>query len=69
MMIIENDNREHCITQVYRYWVRYSPKITYNVIDTYQEPKVKFDHGVNVGKYILNSLLVGGVIGQFYIIF
>jgi len=45
------------------YWVRYWPKITYNVIDTYQEPKVKFDHGVNVGKYILNGVLIGGVIG------
>jgi hypothetical protein len=60
----EYDNgQKHCITYVYGYWVRYSPKITYNVIDTYEKPEVKFDHGVNVGKYILNGVLIGGAIG------
>jgi gas vesicle protein len=58
-----SDGEKHCTSYVHGYWVRYWPKITYNVIDTYQEPKVKFNHGVNVGKYILNGVLIGGVIG------
>jgi hypothetical protein len=45
------------------YWVRYWPKITYNVIDTYQEPKVIFEHGVNEDKYGLKGVLIGGVVG------
>jgi hypothetical protein len=59
----DSKGSEHCTTNVDGYWVRYSPKITYNVIDTYEKPEVKFDHGVNEGKYILNGLLIGGVVG------
>jgi outer membrane lipoprotein SlyB len=59
----DSDGDKHCTSHVDGYWVRYLPEITYNVIDTYQEPKVKFDHGVNVGKYILNGVLIGGAIG------
>ncbi len=60
----EYDNGlKYCTTYVHGYWVRYWPKITYNVIDTYEKPEVKFDHGVNVGKYILNGVLIGGVVG------
>jgi hypothetical protein len=59
----DSNGSKHCTTITHGYWIRYWPKINYNVIDTYEKPEVKFDHGVNEGKYILNGLLIGTAMG------
>ena len=58
-----HDCSNKCTPYIRGYRVYYEPKIEYNTIDTYQKPEVKFDHGVNVKKYILAGLIGGGVIG------
>jgi hypothetical protein len=59
----DSNLKQHCTRITDRLWIEYSPKIDYNVIDTYEKPEVKFDHGVNEGKYVFTGMLVGTAIG------
>jgi len=54
---------EHCTQEILGYWFRFTPKIDYKVIDTYQVPEVKFEHGVDVGGMILKGLALGTAVG------
>lgn len=45
------------------YYERYSPNIATRTVDTYKVPKVTFDHGINVGSYVLKGLLLGAGLG------
>lgn len=41
----------------------YSPNIASRTVGTYKEPKVTFDHGVNVGSFVAKGLLIGAGLG------
>ncbi len=67
---VTNYRTEHYTTQepVYKdrtvgYWQRYSPNIDTQVMGTVEKPNVRFDHGVNVGSYLVKGLLYGAAIG------
>ena len=50
-------------TRTLGFWQRYSPNIDSKVVGTVQKPNVTFDHGVNVGSYLLKGVLYGAAIG------
>jgi hypothetical protein len=52
---------ERC--EVRGYWLRFYPRVDYNVIDTYQVPKVKFEHGVDVLGMTMKGLALGTAVG------
>lgn len=45
------------------YYERYSPDITSRTVGTYTVPKVTFDHGIDVGSYVLKGVLLGAGLG------
>lgn len=45
------------------FWQRYSENIDSRVVGTVRKPEVTFDHGVNVGSYLVKGLLYGAAVG------
>lgn len=45
------------------YWQNYSENIESRVVGTVDKPNVEFDHGVDVGNYLLKGLLFGAAVG------
>lgn len=45
------------------HWQKYSENIQSRVVGSVQKPTVRFDHGVDVGGYMLKGLLYGAAIG------
>ena len=45
------------------YWQKYSPNIESRVVGSVEKPNVRFDHGVNVGSYLVKGLVYGAAIG------
>ena len=45
------------------HWQKYSENIESRVVGEVQKPTVKFEHGVDVGSYVLKGLLYGAAIG------
>ena len=45
------------------FWQRYSPNIDSRVVGTVNKPNVTFDHGVNVGSYLVKGLVFGAALG------
>lgn len=45
------------------FWQRYSPNIDSRVVGAVDKPNVTFDHGVNVGSYLVKGLVFGAAIG------
>jgi len=56
-------DHEHCREVTVGYKIRYYPKIKEEVIDTYEEPVIKFETGVNVAKHIIVGGLIGAAVG------
>jgi hypothetical protein len=60
---------KYCYDDEYRqcevrgYWLRFYPKVDYNVIDTYQVPQVRFEHGVDVLGKTMKGLALGTAVG------
>ncbi len=54
---------EHCTEEVRGYWVRFYPKIDYKVVDNYQVPQVRFEHGVDVFGKVMKGTLIGTGLG------
>ena len=52
---------ERC--EVRGYWLRFYPKVDYNVIDTYQVPQVRFEHGVDVLGKTMKGMAIGTAVG------
>lgn len=50
-------------TRTVGYWQKYSPNINSKVVGSVQKPNVTFDHGVNVGSYLLKGVLLGAGLG------
>jgi hypothetical protein len=47
----------------YGNWIKFYPRVDYNVIDTYQVPQVSFEHGVDVLGKTMKGLALGAVVG------
>jgi hypothetical protein len=45
------------------FWQRYSENIDSRVVGNVEKPNVTFDHGVNVGGYLIKGLVYGAAIG------
>ncbi len=60
---VDSEGNTHTYQEVRGYWHYFYPRIRYNVIDTYQVPDVKFEHGVNVAGKVLTYAALGAVIG------
>lgn len=45
------------------YWQRYSENIQSRVVGTVKKPTVRFDHGVDVGSYLMKGVLYGAAVG------
>ena len=55
--------KERCTTYVDGIWIRFSPNVDYVVVDKYQVPQVKFEHGVDVFGKVMNGMLIGTALG------
>ncbi len=60
---VDEDGNVHTYEEIDGYWHRFYPKISYKTIDTYQAPRVEFEHGVNVMGKVLTYAAIGAVIG------
>jgi len=49
--------------EVRGYWIKFYPRVDYKVIDTYQVPQVRFEHGVDVLGMTMKGLALGTVVG------
>jgi hypothetical protein len=54
---------EYTECEVRGYWIRFYPRVDYKVIDTYQVPQVRFDHGVDVLGKTMKGLALGTAVG------
>jgi hypothetical protein len=52
---------ERC--EVRGYWIKFYPRVDYKVIDTYQVPQVRFEHGVDVLGMTMKGLALGTAVG------
>ncbi len=60
---IDGTVQEYCTEEIRGYWVRFYPKIDYKVIDNYQVPHVRFEHGVDVVGKLMKGALMGAGLG------
>ncbi len=45
------------------YWIKFYPRVDYKVIDTYQVPQVRFEHGVDVLGKAMKGMALGTAVG------
>lgn len=57
------DESDICSEEIEGYWIHFSPKIEYKVIDTYQKPKIKFETGISVLEHVIVGGLIGAAVG------
>lgn len=54
---------KECKEEIKGYWVRFTPKIDYKILDTYEGREVIFENKIDVKEKMLKGAIIGALIG------